>query len=147
MAKLINREIMANTSLDDHTVDLIVGAFFFDMRSCEYVHTPTPGRTKVARPGCLIFRDSQKPKDYTTQPSKTTTSKQIYYRGIRIPKEQRNNGLKNPTEDKSKASVAMVMVLDVIVHAVLRKGKGRTVDHHIEFYRSSFINEVQYRSE
>ena len=30
----------------DHAADLIVGAFFFAMRACEYVKTPVPGITK-----------------------------------------------------------------------------------------------------
>ena len=38
-------------------VEDIQGVFFFAMRSCEYIHTPTPVRTKIARLRCLIFRD------------------------------------------------------------------------------------------
>jgi hypothetical protein len=34
---------------------LIVGAFFFAMRVCEYVKTPVPGKTKRVRLGCIHF--------------------------------------------------------------------------------------------
>jgi hypothetical protein len=39
-----------------HTADLILGAFFFAMRSCEYCKTARPGRTKRTRMGCIVFR-------------------------------------------------------------------------------------------
>ena len=80
MSKLVNQEIMAYAP-DEHAVDLVVGAFFFVMRLCEYVHTPTPGRTKIARLRCLSSSETETERLYTTQPSKTTTSKQIHYRG------------------------------------------------------------------
>jgi hypothetical protein len=44
----------------DHAADLIIGAFFFAMRSCEYTLTAIPGRTKRVTLGNLIFRDAQK---------------------------------------------------------------------------------------
>ena len=67
---------MVNTP-DDHAVDLIVGAFFFAMRSCEYVHTPTPGRTKIARLRCLIFRDRNRKTLPHNHPSLLRRSKFI----------------------------------------------------------------------
>jgi hypothetical protein len=39
-----------------HTADLVIGAFFFAMRSCEYTKTATPGRTKRIRMGGIVFR-------------------------------------------------------------------------------------------
>jgi hypothetical protein len=39
-----------------HTADLVLGAFFFAMRSREYIKTARPGRTKRVRKGCLVFR-------------------------------------------------------------------------------------------
>jgi hypothetical protein len=39
----------------DHAADLIVGAFFFAMRACEYVKTPVSGKTKRVRLGCIHF--------------------------------------------------------------------------------------------
>ena len=39
-----------------HTADLVLGAFFFAMRSCEYTKTARPGRTKRVRMGCIVFR-------------------------------------------------------------------------------------------
>jgi hypothetical protein len=41
----------------DHAADIIIGAFFFAMRSCEYTLTPTPGKTKRVTLGSLLFRD------------------------------------------------------------------------------------------
>jgi hypothetical protein len=45
-----------NSVAHAHTADLILGAFFFAMRSCEYVTTKTKGRTKRVRIGCIVFR-------------------------------------------------------------------------------------------
>jgi hypothetical protein len=39
-----------------HTADLVLGAFFFAMRSCEYTKTARPGRTKRIRMGGIVFR-------------------------------------------------------------------------------------------
>jgi hypothetical protein len=39
-----------------HTADIVLGAFFFAMRSCEYTKTARPGRTKKVRMGCIVFR-------------------------------------------------------------------------------------------
>jgi hypothetical protein len=44
------------TTAHAHTADLILGAFFFAMRSCEYTKTAQKGRTKRARMGCIVFR-------------------------------------------------------------------------------------------
>ena len=43
----------------DHTVDMIIGAFFFAMRSCEYCIPTTPGRTKTLCLRHLVFRDKR----------------------------------------------------------------------------------------
>jgi hypothetical protein len=42
-------------SVNDHTADLIIGAFFFAMRACEYVKTPDKGKTKLITLGCVKF--------------------------------------------------------------------------------------------
>jgi hypothetical protein len=47
----------ARDSLQCRTADLIVAAFFFAMRACEYTGTARPGRTKVAIIKYVIFRD------------------------------------------------------------------------------------------
>lgn len=47
-------------TLHTHTADLIIGAFFFAMRSCEYLSTDTPGRTKIVVCKHIIFRDCQR---------------------------------------------------------------------------------------
>jgi hypothetical protein len=39
-----------------HTADLVLGAFFFAMRSCEYTKTARPGRTKRIQMGGIVFR-------------------------------------------------------------------------------------------
>jgi hypothetical protein len=39
-----------------HAADLIIGAFFFAMRSCEYTLTATPGRTKMITLSGVLFR-------------------------------------------------------------------------------------------
>ena len=40
---------------EDHAIDLIIFAFFFAMRSCEYVSASPPGRTKTITLGCITF--------------------------------------------------------------------------------------------
>ena len=40
---------------EDHAVDLIIGAFFFAMRSCKFVHTSTPGQAKIITLECVTF--------------------------------------------------------------------------------------------
>ena len=40
---------------EDHAIDLLIAAFFFAMRSCEFVHTSTPGQTKMITLGCITF--------------------------------------------------------------------------------------------
>jgi hypothetical protein len=49
-----------NNDPTDHAADLIVGAFFFAMRACEYVKTPVPGKTKRIRLGCIHFLSSNR---------------------------------------------------------------------------------------
>jgi hypothetical protein len=44
----------------DHAVDLIIAAFFFAMRSCEYTITPKEGLTKRITLGNVTFRDDRK---------------------------------------------------------------------------------------
>jgi hypothetical protein len=44
----------------DHATDLIVGAFFFAMRSCEYVWSSRKGRTKMITLGGIKFLDSSR---------------------------------------------------------------------------------------
>ncbi len=43
-----------------HSADLIVGAYFFAMRACEYAKTKTPGQTKTLSLGNITFRDKRR---------------------------------------------------------------------------------------
>jgi hypothetical protein len=45
-----------------HAADIICGAFFFAMRSCEYCLTATPGRTKMITLSGILFRSSSNKK-------------------------------------------------------------------------------------
>lgn len=47
-------------SMYAHAADLMLGAFFFAMRGCEYVHTPRPGKTKQVAVQDIHFRDRQR---------------------------------------------------------------------------------------
>ena len=55
---LSSKRLQANAY--DHAVDLIIGAFFFAMRPCEFVKTPRPGKTKIMRLRTIVFRDKDK---------------------------------------------------------------------------------------
>ena len=41
--------------MSDHAVDLLIGAFFFAMRSCEFSYTSQPGLTKMITLDCVTF--------------------------------------------------------------------------------------------
>ena len=43
-----------------HSADLIVGAYFFAMRACEYAKTKTPGQTETLSLGNITFRDKRR---------------------------------------------------------------------------------------
>jgi hypothetical protein len=43
-----------------HVADLVLGAFFFAMRSCEYTKLVSIGRTKRVRLGCFVFRTASR---------------------------------------------------------------------------------------
>jgi hypothetical protein len=43
-----------------HVADLVLGAFFFAMRSCEYTKSLPLGRTKRVRMGCFVFRTASR---------------------------------------------------------------------------------------
>jgi hypothetical protein len=45
-----------------HAVDIICGAFFFAMRSCEYCLTATPGRTRMITLSGILFRSKSNRK-------------------------------------------------------------------------------------
>ena len=60
---LLRKLYASGRSKDDpHAVvaDLVIGAFFFAMRSCEFSKTPRAGRTKCITLGDIVFRDSRK---------------------------------------------------------------------------------------
>ena len=52
-----------NTSptLFTHMADLLLGAFFFAMRACEFARSPVSGRTRRVTLGDIVFRDGQPP--------------------------------------------------------------------------------------
>jgi hypothetical protein len=49
----------AGTTAQAHTADLVLGTFFFAMRSCEYTKTTKIGRTKRIQMGCIRTRSRQ----------------------------------------------------------------------------------------
>jgi hypothetical protein len=59
---LVGRRKTTNASNDImcHLADLVLGAFFFAMRACEYSTTPKVGRTRHIDMGGLLFRDRKK---------------------------------------------------------------------------------------
>jgi hypothetical protein len=52
----------------EHAADLIVGAFFFTMRACEYAKPPIPGKTKRVRLGCIHFLSSNRSRIPNNEP-------------------------------------------------------------------------------
>jgi hypothetical protein len=47
-------------SINSHIADLIMGAYFFAMRGCEFCHTEKRGRTKLLTIGNITFRGKSK---------------------------------------------------------------------------------------
>ena len=47
--------MMVINDAEDHAIDLIIFAFFFAMRSCEFVTASPPGKTKTLTLGCITF--------------------------------------------------------------------------------------------
>ena len=58
MAQYTSSELEINA--EDHMADLIIGAFFFAMRSCKYAIPKKPGRTITIRLGGFTFFDIQR---------------------------------------------------------------------------------------
>ena len=56
LALLASHSVINNAK--DHAVDLLIAFYFFAMRSCEFVHTLTPGQTKIITLGCITFFSS-----------------------------------------------------------------------------------------
>jgi hypothetical protein len=72
-----------------HTADLVLGAYFYAMRSCEYTKTPTPGKTKRVSMGCLVFRTKSRQALKLTDPDLLTLG---HY--VTIVFEDQKNGKK-----------------------------------------------------
>ena len=64
-------------SAQAHTADIVLGAFFFAMRSCEYTKTARPGKTKRARMGCIVFRTRSRRVLEHTDPELTEISEYV----------------------------------------------------------------------
>lgn len=69
--------------------EIAIAAYFFAMRSCEIMVTPTPGRTKITRLRCVTFRDhGNREMDQRTEDLATARQATVMF------KDQKN-GLKN----------------------------------------------------
>lgn len=73
----------------DHAVDLIIGAYFYAMRSCEYVKPTKPGKTKMLCLRHLLFRDARKRPLPLTHPHLPTVMEYCT-----VTFEDQKNGLK-----------------------------------------------------
>jgi hypothetical protein len=87
----------------DHAVDLIVGAFFFAMRSCEYTRTPRQGRTKRITLGDVVFRDDR--KRVVSHKDAELNSKAQY---VSITFKDQKNGHKMETRTQSRSGDRML---------------------------------------
>jgi hypothetical protein len=78
-----------NNCVYDHAIDLIIMAFFFAMRACEYTLTSAPGKTRRVTLGSVVFRD----KHYKTIPHNDPNllSKAFY---VTITFQDQKNGTK-----------------------------------------------------
>jgi hypothetical protein len=83
----------------DNAADLIVGAFFFAMRSCEYVKTPFPGKTKRVRLGCIHFLSSNRNRIPNNKPDLLAKAKFVTI----VFEDQKNGGrFEARTHEKTK---------------------------------------------
>ena len=58
MASFVSCEMRNNS--EDHATDLIIGAFFFAMRSCEFTKVTVPGKTITIRLGGVKFYTTER---------------------------------------------------------------------------------------
>jgi hypothetical protein len=98
--------------LYDHAVDLVIGAFFFAMRPCEFVKTPSRGRTRIARLRCLTFRDQRKKVIPHTDPRLTERAEYVT-----VVFEDQKNKTKNDARTQRRTG-------DPILCPVLRFGRA-----------------------
>jgi hypothetical protein len=86
----------------DHAADLMVGAFFFAMRACEYVRTPIPGKTKRIRLGCIHFLSKKRDRISHDDPDLLARAK-----FVTVVFEDQKNGerFEARTQEKTKCRI------------------------------------------
>ena len=83
----------------EHTVDIIIGSYFFASRSCEYAIPKTPGKTKPLRLRNLVFRDETKKVIELDHPDLSTNAE-----FISVTYEAQKSGRKMETRSQRQTS-------------------------------------------
>jgi hypothetical protein len=86
---LVGSHLAVVNNVRDHAADLLVGAFFFAMRSCEFVKTPLQGKTKILRLGCITFFDKRRNEVHQSDPELTNKA-----RHVQVVFEDQKNGVR-----------------------------------------------------
>ena len=97
---------------DDHTGDLLIGGFFFAMRSCEICKTSVPGRTVMVRLGGVTFFDKVRVEIHQDNPNLLELSFHV-----RVLFEDQKNRMKMDTRSQKKTG-------DPVLCPVLRLGRA-----------------------
>ena len=105
---------------DDHAIDLIIGAFFFAMRACEYVKTPKPGKTALLKLRSLNFRDRNKSLVPLTDPKLAAHS---FF--VTITFEDQKNGVRHERRTHQRSG-------DPFLCPVLRFARAICRIHHFQ---------------
>ena len=82
----------------DHATDLIVGAFFFAMRSCEYSWSNRKGRTKMITLGGIKFLDAGRKELSHDDPDLASLAEYVW-----ICFEYQKNGEKDETRTQRRS--------------------------------------------
>ena len=95
---------------EDHMADLIIGAFFFAMRSCEYVSPKEVGRTITIRLGGISFFNNQRKEISHSHPHLLCVA--IHVRILFEDQKIGRSARREPTEDPEILSYVLSYVLD-----------------------------------
>jgi hypothetical protein len=113
LARLASYEVINNA--EDHAVDLVIAAFFFAMRSCEFVHTPTPGQTKMITLGCITFFTADRKVIKHSDPKLEERAE-----FVRVKFEDQKNGEKSDFRSQRKTNDNILCPVKRFVRVVQR---------------------------
>jgi len=105
----------------EHTADLIVGAFFFAMRACEFCETKRRGRTKMLELRDITFRDKNKRK---IPKSAEDLEKRAHYVTVRFVAQKNKVKTDRRTQGRSGEKLCPVRAWARLCQRVIKTNRG-----------------------